>query len=140
MSISAPGIEGDIIYNTQGLKHGCPLSPTLYSLYIADVECWMRLRRGLTRQCLHSTCSPLLLYPDDMALLGRRGRRGRRGLQAQHPPPWPPGLLLLTAPALKTCCRRVYARGSNVGKSGDSCRGHSGGAVLLEPPQVFNKD
>ena len=38
MAINAPGLRRRTIRSTQGLKQGCPLRPTLFSLYIADWE------------------------------------------------------------------------------------------------------
>ena len=73
MTVSAPGLEGRVIHATQGLKQGCPLSPTLFSLYISDFEqrvlsaaqCGMQLDLPL----LAGQAVPPLLYADDMALL-----------------------------------------------------------------------
>jgi hypothetical protein len=45
MTVSAQGLAGRVIHATQGLKQGCPLSPTLPSLYIADFE--QRVMAGL---------------------------------------------------------------------------------------------
>jgi hypothetical protein len=73
ITISAPGLEGRVIHATQGLKQGCPLSPTLFSLYIADFE--QRIlgatQRGaaLDLPLLVGSVVPPLLYADDMALL-----------------------------------------------------------------------
>ena len=83
ITISAPGLEGRVIHATQGLKQGCPLSPTLFSLYIADFE--QRIlgaaQRGaaLDLPLLVGSVVPPLLYADDMALLATSAA----GLQQQ---------------------------------------------------------
>ena len=83
ITISAPGLEGRVIHATQGLKQGCPLSPTLFSLYIADFE--QRIlgaaQRGaaLDLPLLVGSIVPPLLYADDMALLATSAA----GLQRQ---------------------------------------------------------
>ena len=83
MSVSAPGLEGRTIDSTQGLKQGCPLSPTLFSLYIADFE--QRIleaaQRGeqLDLPALAGQAVPPLMYADDMALLATSAQ----GLQRQ---------------------------------------------------------
>jgi hypothetical protein len=83
ITISAPGLEGRVIHATQGLKQGCPLSPTLFSLYIADFE--QRILGATQRGAafdlplLVGSVVPPLLYADDMALLATSAA----GLQQQ---------------------------------------------------------
>ena len=83
VSISAPGLEGRLIHATQGLKQGCPLSPTLFSLYIADFEQRIlgaaQSGAALDLPLLAGRVVPPLLYADDMALLATSAA----GLQQQ---------------------------------------------------------
>ena len=83
MTVSAPGLEGRTISSTQGLKQGCPLSPTLFALYIADFEgrILAAAQRGeqLDLPLLAGQAVPPLLYADDMALLATSAA----GLQRQ---------------------------------------------------------
>ncbi|KAI7843528.1 hypothetical protein COHA_002770 [Chlorella ohadii] len=85
MSIRAPWLESRVFQATLGVKQGCPLSPTLFSLYIADFE-----RRVLAAAAaaggtpldlpvLAGRLVPPLFYADDCALLATSAQ----GLQAQ---------------------------------------------------------
>ena len=68
---------------TMGLKQGCPLSPTLFGLYIDDFEgCVLAAAQQgaqLDLPVLGGEAMPPLLYADDMALLATSAA----GLQAQ---------------------------------------------------------
>lgn len=64
-----PNMIGDMRFmTTKGLRQGCPLSPTLFSLYTADMEdCLRRAQAGgvtIGRQRIH-----LLAYADDVVIV-----------------------------------------------------------------------
>lgn len=64
-----PNRIGDMRFYTQkGLRQGCPLSPTLFSVYTADMETFLRRAQagGVTigRQRIH-----MLAYADDVLIL-----------------------------------------------------------------------
>ena len=73
----------DCFLATLGLKQGCPLSPTLFGLYIDDFEDFLKaaVRAGeqLDLPFLGTLMVVVLLYADDMALLATTAA----GLQAQ---------------------------------------------------------
>ena len=63
-------LEGDsnIIQSTIGVKQGCPLSPTLFGMYIDEVSDYID-REGDRGAQLAGTWIPLLLYADDIVLI-----------------------------------------------------------------------
>ena len=53
-----------------GVKQGCPLSPTLFGLYIDKLEEWLNKANGEGIQ-LAEYVIKLLLYPDDLILIAK---------------------------------------------------------------------
>lgn len=76
-------LEGDsnLIYSTIGVKQGCPLSPTLFGLYIDEVYKLMD-RGGGKGSPLARVHIPLLLYANDIALIADSLVETRRHLEA----------------------------------------------------------
>jgi hypothetical protein len=62
-----------------GVKQGCPLSPTLFGLYIDDFESVILRRLGLSLPQLGGGPAPPLFYADDLALMSTTAE----GLQRQ---------------------------------------------------------
>ena len=63
-----------------GVKQGCPLSPTLFGLYLDDLEQVFRVHHDLLDlPSLPVQRFPVLLYADDLALVAT----SPEGLQAQ---------------------------------------------------------
>ena len=62
--------EGDseLIHSTIGVKQGCPLSPTLFGLYIDEISDYIERESERGAQ-LAGTRIPLLLYADDVVLI-----------------------------------------------------------------------
>lgn len=57
----------DLIHSSIGVKQGCPLSPTLFGMYIDEVSDYID-RGGDRGAQLAGTWIPLLLYADDIVL------------------------------------------------------------------------
>ena len=53
-----------------GVKQGCPLSPTLFGLYIDKLEEWLNLQGG-DGVWLGKFVIKLLLYGDDLLLISK---------------------------------------------------------------------
>ena len=58
----------NVVHYTIGVKQGCPLSPTLFSMYVDEISDY------IARDCdrgaqLAGTWIPLLLYADDIVLI-----------------------------------------------------------------------
>ena len=58
----------DTIDSNIGVKQGCPLSPTLFGMYIDEVSDYID-RDGDRGALLSGTWIPLLLYADDLVLI-----------------------------------------------------------------------
>ena len=88
MTVSVPGLHGRSICSTQGLKQGCPLSPTLFSLFIADLESRVlaAAQRGASEQLdlpdLAGQPMPPLLYADDMARADKLSANTRKNMHS----------------------------------------------------------
>ncbi|MCO5593906.1 hypothetical protein L7F22_047925 [Adiantum nelumboides] len=61
--VRTPEGDSDIIHSTIGVKQGCPLSPTLFGMYIDEVSDYID-REGDKGAQLAETWIPLLLYAD----------------------------------------------------------------------------
>ena len=66
--VRCPGGLTDILYSTIGVKQGCPLSPTLFGLYIDEVVDYIT-QRGGGGISLSGTTVCVLLYADDIILV-----------------------------------------------------------------------
>ncbi|KAH9307116.1 hypothetical protein KI387_043788 [Taxus chinensis] len=64
-----------------GVKQGCPLSPTLFGLYIDKLEDWLNKTEGGGIQ-LASYVVKLLLYADDLILISKTAQGLREQLKA----------------------------------------------------------
>jgi len=68
----------DMVSGTIGVKQGCPLSPTLFGLYIDDLEDFLRLHTNIDDSCLfYHIQIAILLFADDVILLSH----SQEGLQ-----------------------------------------------------------
>ena len=52
-----------------GVKQGCPLSPTLFGLYVDGLEKHLLATAGIDAPELMRSLVPLLLYADDLILM-----------------------------------------------------------------------
>jgi hypothetical protein len=60
----------DFIQSTIGVKQGCPLSPTLFGIYIDELESFLHEHIQEGDGCLlHQVLISLLLFADDLVLL-----------------------------------------------------------------------
>ena len=60
----------DPIQSTIGVKQGCPLSPTLFGLYIDELEDFLMKSSQPGDGCyLHQVLISILLFADDVVLL-----------------------------------------------------------------------
>jgi hypothetical protein len=70
----------DFIRSTIGVKQGCPLSPTLFGIYIDELESFLHDHIQDDDGChLHQVLISILLFIDDVVLLAS----SLRGLQRQ---------------------------------------------------------
>ncbi|MCO5558477.1 hypothetical protein L7F22_012061 [Adiantum nelumboides] len=66
--VRAPGGLLDAIESTIGVKQGCPMSPTLFGIYIDELSEYVDTY-GDARSSLAGVTIPLLLYADDVVLI-----------------------------------------------------------------------
>ncbi|MCO5561555.1 hypothetical protein L7F22_015175 [Adiantum nelumboides] len=71
----------DAIESTIGVKQGCPLSPTLFGIYIDELSEYVDTY-GDAGSSLAGVMIPLLLYADDVVLISDSPERLQRQLDA----------------------------------------------------------
>ncbi|WP_176691521.1 reverse transcriptase domain-containing protein [Enterobacter cloacae complex sp. GF14B] len=72
-----------LIHSTIGVKQGCPLSPTLFGMYVDEVSDYID-RDGDRGAQLAGTWIPLLLYADDIVLISDSPKGMQQHLDALH--------------------------------------------------------
>ena len=77
---SAKGLS-KAVDSTIGVKQGCPLSPTLFGLYIDEVSHYIERFGGLG-SCLMGIAVQILLYADDIVLISDSPEGLQRHLNA----------------------------------------------------------
>ena len=81
--VRTPEGISDIVHSTIGVKQGCPLSPTLFGMYVDEVSDYID-RGGDRGAQLAGTWIPLLLYADDIVLISDSPEGMQRHLDALH--------------------------------------------------------
>ncbi|MCO5592395.1 hypothetical protein L7F22_046398 [Adiantum nelumboides] len=79
--VRASGGLSDAIESTIGVKQGCPLSPTLFGIYIDELSEYVDTY-GDTGSTLARVMIPLLLYADDVVLISHSPEGLQRQLDA----------------------------------------------------------
>lgn len=75
--VKTPSGMTDFFPSTMGVKQGCPLSPSLFGLYIDGLEDVLLNNTMVDPPLLGDHPVPLLLYADDIALIST----SKKGLQ-----------------------------------------------------------
>ena len=72
-------------HSSMGVKQGCPLSPTLFGLFIDDFEELIMGTEGCDLPQLHNTPIPPLMYADDLLLVSTSAEGLQKQLDALEP-------------------------------------------------------
>ena len=76
----------EFIRSTIGVKQGCPLSPTLFGIYIDELEAFLHEHIQDIDGCLlHQVLISILLFADDVVLLSSSPEDLQRKLDALSP-------------------------------------------------------
>ena len=81
--VRTPEGLSDLIQSTIGVKQGCPLSPTLFGIYVDEIADYID-RIGDKGAQLAGTWIPLLLYADDIVLISDSPEGMQRHLDTLH--------------------------------------------------------
>ncbi|MCO5594742.1 hypothetical protein L7F22_048776 [Adiantum nelumboides] len=79
--VRAPGGLSDAIESTIGVREGCPLSPTLFGIYIHELSKYVDTY-GDAGSSLARVMIPFLLYADDVVLISDSPKGLQRQLDA----------------------------------------------------------